>query len=602
MFRHGHRLALRPHTMGLLPTPTTYTSHTTPLIYTSAIYNHSINFRPNYHPNCFNPSLTAEWDRLIRSHHHAHALTTQTKTGNLFSSAKHALSILDSTFQPAFNSPHLTTFLCATNRKHINNQIGTLIEHYHFTMDKAISKIVSSSASIPLQISYQHLSKAIRDISRHTKISSASIDFAHRFLSQIYPNDPNPSRCSFSSRTSLNNFALRREISYQSSAPKARFLLPTPVTTHSSIRRQSFSFADAVRRKPVTTFPKNKTLHSQPPVASALVPPPTTHSLAAKPMPTGTPTPIVTNCIPPPTVSTQPRASPSPSTPPPQTSATKKSTPTALNASTSTAPTQIHATPTTTLLRNNTPSPPASNVSKSQTTTNPTVETPNCDHQTQSPKNTQQQSTLSPSTSSSSKTRPYTFRQNTSNITRFIRHNRATTHWTIPPLEKDTIIIGDSNLSHLKNVPDSFQVLSYSGANFDHIRTLLANYPNSYPQPKRIIFSVGINNRNQNPAASSIPTLRKMILKAHSIFPDTHLYFVTINFSNSLPTNAKKTIKSINSQLFSIPNCSIIPPLPLSLFSTVSDNIHWTSETASVLLNHWNTSLNSLGPQADKVS
>jgi hypothetical protein len=174
-----------------------------------------------------------------------------------------------------------------------------------------------------------------------------------------------------------------------------------------------------------------------------------------------------------------------------------------------------------------------------------------------------------------------------SRSTVFSKIKTSTTHWSLPVLTQNIVIIGDSNIARLKQLPNNFQTISFCGSNVDHIRTILSQHKPSPTQPEHIILSIGINNRNQNPNSSSIPSTKALISKFKSTFPKSTIHFATINFSCNLSKKEKDNLSSLNKFLTSVKNCSIIPPLPKSDFATTADNIHWSSCTANNFLKHW---------------
>jgi alkylated DNA repair dioxygenase AlkB len=175
----------------------------------------------------------------------------------------------------------------------------------------------------------------------------------------------------------------------------------------------------------------------------------------------------------------------------------------------------------------------------------------------------------------------------------FTKHGISTNHWSLPNLSKNTAIIGDSNLARISTCPENCQILSYSGANFDRIRKLVTDYDNSHPAPKNIIISVGINNRNQNPTASSVPSLKRLIANLNSKFPSTNIFMVSINFSSLLSATEKSNLRRLNQAIPTLKNCKIIPPISAPVFGVLpSDPIHWSRSTANLMLSHWLKSLN----------
>jgi hypothetical protein len=134
---------------------------------------------------------------------------------------------------------------------------------------------------------------------------------------------------------------------------------------------------------------------------------------------------------------------------------------------------------------------------------------------------------------------------------------------------------------------------SFPGAKITHMRHLLTkleHHPSK--EPKWVIISIGINDRENNVISTSLPNLRKMAAKANQIFPLAVVAIPEINIPDHLSDRVKHNIKQLNDSLHEMPNVLVIPQIDPKLFTTTFNDIHWTQNTANKLLTHWLTHLN----------
>lgn len=174
--------------------------------------------------------------------------------------------------------------------------------------------------------------------------------------------------------------------------------------------------------------------------------------------------------------------------------------------------------------------------------------------------------------------------------------------WEIPKVIKDTLVLGDSNLSRISWVgrPDA-QVVSYPGLKLSQLLLLLQGFkfgfgsPNPGRKPSRVILSVGLNDRGLSPSTNKI-TLKKIVNEALRIFPGAQICLSQIQHSDSLDSSDKRTISILNDDMKNIAefkaNVLCIPALPKSKFKVGRDNIHWTEDCANATLNHFFQHLN----------
>ena len=111
--------------------------------------------------------------------------------------------------------------------------------------------------------------------------------------------------------------------------------------------------------------------------------------------------------------------------------------------------------------------------------------------------------------------------------------------------------------------------------------------------PEIVILSVGINDRANKPGVTTIPNLQRMAVRAGKCFPHPVIAIPEINCSDRLPIVEQDHIISTSKSLLDIRGIVVIPKLDESSFETnVSENIHWTPETANKMLTHWLDHLN----------
>lgn len=155
---------------------------------------------------------------------------------------------------------------------------------------------------------------------------------------------------------------------------------------------------------------------------------------------------------------------------------------------------------------------------------------------------------------------------------------------------KPVLMLGDSNLDKITHHSHSdIQIHSYPGATIYHFWKLLQKTP-PHPSVQVVIFSVGLNNRDQDPLKTSIKQLRSLYRTATSTFPNAELFFPLINYSLSLSQEQKHNLATINK--FITNHLPSLPAISQENFLTTVDNIHWTTATADNIFNWWCEKLN----------
>lgn len=169
------------------------------------------------------------------------------------------------------------------------------------------------------------------------------------------------------------------------------------------------------------------------------------------------------------------------------------------------------------------------------------------------------------------------------------RPNRKVQDWFFKP-KKPVLILGDSNI---KRIPphcyEQIQLDSYPGANAYHFLKICEKTP-SYPQVKIVIFSVGINNKDQDPRQTTLKQLKSLFRLSRSTFPNADIYFPVMNFSTNLTSSQKYNLKLVNNTMVNTFPCLL--EIPHDTFHTETDNIHWTPSTAKLIFDNWLEQLN----------
>lgn len=172
---------------------------------------------------------------------------------------------------------------------------------------------------------------------------------------------------------------------------------------------------------------------------------------------------------------------------------------------------------------------------------------------------------------------------------------RKLTDWSLT-VDKKWLIIGDSNVSRF---PDYFnpdlQVESFPGAHFRHGQALMEK--TDPPQDlvvEKIVLSFGMNSRSNKSKETTVKNMQGALRSARRKFPYADVYVPLINYSTALPQEEQTNLDTLNDHIWR--NTPHIPLLPEDRFQTELDDVHWTPETASAILDHWVAFLNSGSP------
>lgn len=161
-------------------------------------------------------------------------------------------------------------------------------------------------------------------------------------------------------------------------------------------------------------------------------------------------------------------------------------------------------------------------------------------------------------------------------------------------VQKKWLILGDSNLARIPGyaIPD-LQIESYPGANFRHAQALMEKSLGSNGVEK-LVLSFGLNCRAQKAKETSVKQMQAAVRTAKKRFPHSEIWIPEINYSSYLPEEEQGSLRTLNAHIRR--NLPYIPALDDARFVTDWDDVHWTKETGSAMLEHWAACLNFHAP------
>lgn len=169
------------------------------------------------------------------------------------------------------------------------------------------------------------------------------------------------------------------------------------------------------------------------------------------------------------------------------------------------------------------------------------------------------------------------------------RQHRKLQDWSFKG-RRPILILGDSNINRIPyHTNPQIQLDSYPGAAFYHFLKVCEKTPRN-PSTKIVVFSVGLNNRDQDPKQTSIKQLRALSRQAESTFPNAIVYFPIMNFSPNLTRQQQDNLRLLNNHIAT--HYNFLAEIPHDTFQTEPDNIHWTPTTAQHIFEYWCKQLN----------
>lgn len=189
---------------------------------------------------------------------------------------------------------------------------------------------------------------------------------------------------------------------------------------------------------------------------------------------------------------------------------------------------------------------------------------------------------------------------------RVTRHNGPKSDWDIPKITSADLIIGDSNLAKMTNLAHkNVQVEAYPGAKIKHMIELVRNY-RYQEKPKRIILSVGINDRDNSNTTAVGQSMKDLLRTTRGKFPNSEIFIAMIPISEILQINNSKAAYNLYQLNTTIPKIQIEGVKTLytgnrdvMVFSR--DGIHWSPKSAQFVLQHWYEQMDGLKQDFQQV-
>ena len=164
--------------------------------------------------------------------------------------------------------------------------------------------------------------------------------------------------------------------------------------------------------------------------------------------------------------------------------------------------------------------------------------------------------------------------------------------WNIAVTQR-AVILGDSNLARIPATEyKNLQIDSYPGATFYHMKKILEKC-DVHPKVETVVLSVGINCKDHDAFQTSFPQLNEMHKEARNTFPNADIYIPLLNFSKFLNNTQKMNLDKINNYIQT--HFRYLTTIDPNRFHTdPRDNIHWTHDTATMMIRHWAKQLHFL--------
>jgi hypothetical protein len=164
------------------------------------------------------------------------------------------------------------------------------------------------------------------------------------------------------------------------------------------------------------------------------------------------------------------------------------------------------------------------------------------------------------------------------------------------------LILGDSNVKRATRNDSkchSIEIHSFPGAKLCSFEKMLRAKSPIQDGPEKVIISVGINNRDNQPMTHKAQSKSLMEL-ASKKFPTADIYIPQVNIPSKLQPNQKTSLQALNANIHELASKSrkfkTLPTLPHRKFKIdpkdTKYQIHWTEETANEMLKHWLQHLN----------
>ena len=171
-----------------------------------------------------------------------------------------------------------------------------------------------------------------------------------------------------------------------------------------------------------------------------------------------------------------------------------------------------------------------------------------------------------------------------------IREPRATTK---------TLILGDSNMSRISLKPNKdIEIQAFHGGRVEHMVAMLTKFQKRAPDSEidNVILAMGTNDTNSNSPIGKIERdIKRMNAVAKSKFPlATIVIPEVITTSTSTPQFTKRA-QEINKVIQGVRSIQSIPRPPANRVTLEAGDkfkVHWSRDSANMILKHWNQALN----------
>jgi hypothetical protein len=183
--------------------------------------------------------------------------------------------------------------------------------------------------------------------------------------------------------------------------------------------------------------------------------------------------------------------------------------------------------------------------------------------------------------------------KNTASGVQVFRGNKH--DWTIVPNDDTTtVVIGDSNLKNITNIPKDWEVHSLPGARLSHVVGAIARLE-TVARTVDVVVHVGINHRSCVDATIE-EELKDLSSELESNVGITRLFLAGTAIAPSLPTQEAQNIRYLNNKMKEFfHESNYIPPLAESdveIDQWDTFNIHYTATTANKIMNEMEKHVN----------
>lgn len=168
--------------------------------------------------------------------------------------------------------------------------------------------------------------------------------------------------------------------------------------------------------------------------------------------------------------------------------------------------------------------------------------------------------------------------------------NRKIKEWSLEVI-KPVVIVGDSNLARIPAFEsEEVQVDSFPGATCHHIYELLKKMKPVY-EVREVILSVGLNNGLKRLLPTTTDKQMGLLMTvARQTFPNAKIRVPVINYSEKLDIAQQQLLESLNKTI--VKKYDFLTEINPLHFQVSHDFVHWTSSTATLIIEHWLDQLN----------